>query len=237
MVPTPDLPQKMIELRAYARWEEGGRRVLPPEEQRREFYLAAEELWAELEAGCSIAQLQEWFDKGTPPGDRPSSWLQKDPAIVYVRPGRQNNEGLAKEASTSTAQAETPGEVFDTMKPQAEAANGASALAADEPGAHKAIPFSPAEAKGATSPPSPSKPSKMLIDVETVAGRELTDMMVALQVAGIEVTPPIDEQVEAELKAAAAQAASLVATAEKELLHASSLLSKAMAIMQEGAKK
>ena len=73
MVPTPNLPQKMIELRAYARWEEGGRRVLPPEEQRREFYLAAEELWAELEAGCSIAQLQEWFDKGTPPGDRPSS--------------------------------------------------------------------------------------------------------------------------------------------------------------------
>ena len=47
----------------------------------------------------------------------------------------------------------------------------------------------------------------------------------------------IDEQVEAELKAAAVQAASLVAAAEKELLHASSLLSKAMAIMQEGAKK
>jgi hypothetical protein len=77
----------------------------------------------------------------------------------------------------------------------------------------------------------------MLTDVESVAGRELTDMMVALQVAGIEVTPPIDEQVEAELKAAAVQAASLVAAAEKELLHASSLLSKAMAIMQEGAIK
>ena len=41
MVPTPNLPQKMIELRAYARWEEGGRRVLPPEEQRREFLMSA----------------------------------------------------------------------------------------------------------------------------------------------------------------------------------------------------
>ena len=58
-------------------------------------------------------------------------------------------------------------------------------------------------------------------------------MMVALQVAGIEVTPPINEEVEAELKAAAAKAASLVAEAENELLHASSLLSKATAIMQE----
>eukprot|EP00793_Prasinoderma_coloniale_P005007 PRCOL_00000768-RA len=81
----------MIEVRAYVRWEEGGMRDLPPDEQQREFDAAAAEMWAELEAGASLQDLQDWLDKG-PFGDRPSSWLRKDPNVTYVRPGAQRQQ-------------------------------------------------------------------------------------------------------------------------------------------------
>ena len=91
VVVTPNLPREMVEVRAYVRWEEGGKRDLPPDEQQREFDRAAEEMWVELEAGASLQQLQEWLDKG-PFGERPSAWLSKDPLVTYTRPSREPRE-------------------------------------------------------------------------------------------------------------------------------------------------
>mmetsp|Transcript_13764 Transcript_13764/g.50112 ORF Transcript_13764/g.50112 Transcript_13764/m.50112 type:complete len:1383 (-) Transcript_13764:628-4776(-) len=73
-----DVPEEMIQVRAYVRWEEGGKRELSAQEQMQEFERARQEMWDEVSIGATLEELQAWLDKG-PFGERPSQWI-KNPA-------------------------------------------------------------------------------------------------------------------------------------------------------------
>ena len=67
------IPEKLVQVRAYVRWEEGGKQQYSAEQQQYEYEQARQDLWDEVKKGASLEDLQSWLDLG-PFGARPSTW-------------------------------------------------------------------------------------------------------------------------------------------------------------------
>ncbi|KAI4328195.1 hypothetical protein L6164_020571 [Bauhinia variegata] len=61
---TKTIPDELVQIQAYIRWEKAGKPNYPPDQQLREFEEARKELLAELEKGTSLDEIRKKITKG-----------------------------------------------------------------------------------------------------------------------------------------------------------------------------
>jgi len=113
-----EVPEILIQIRAFVRWEEAGKpEDMPPEWQAAEYKLAIEDLQRELASGVSLNTIRRRYNQPTVDGDDEPmdlSWLTAEPVLDTANLDEPSPQQQQQQAASSSAvvQAPPPAQTF-----------------------------------------------------------------------------------------------------------------------------